>query len=101
MKPERQREIFNLMVAGHSKAEISLKLSITPKTVERAFEKLREKYGAHDTNRLYSVAGASLLAGELMATLETVIIYCKEPDVTQAAAKRLKELEEKYCYENP
>lgn len=96
MKAEKEQEIFRLIGQGLPKATICSNLGISPRTVERAFQNLRAKYEASDTFSLYSLAGTSLLVGELMATLETVINYCGESEVRRAAEKRLNELNEKY-----
>lgn len=96
MVTEKQKEVFELMATGMPKSEISRNLGVTERTVERVFEELRGIYGAKTNPTLYSTAATYLLVGELMATLENVVLYSINLDVKRLAEKRLKELEEKY-----
>jgi DNA-binding CsgD family transcriptional regulator len=96
MISDKDREIIELMALGMPKDEISLNLGVSKRTVERTFVELRATYGAKNNVSLYSVATAELMAGELMATLETVLTYCPNLEVKREARKRLTELENKY-----
>lgn len=96
MITEKEQEVFELMATGMPKDEIRRNAGVSKRTVERCFESLRDRYGAKNNFSLYSVAANWLMAGELMATLESLVNYCVDDGVRREAKKRLIELETKY-----
>jgi DNA-binding NarL/FixJ family response regulator len=52
----RQREIFQLIVEGHTSKEIALRLSLSPRTVESHRADLMERLGVYDVPSLVLIA---------------------------------------------
>jgi len=96
MITEKEQEVFELMATGMPKSEISRNVGISKRTVERCFKSLRVSHEAKNNFSLYSVASVWTMAGELMATLESLINYCRDDNVRREAQKRLTELKDKY-----
>ncbi|HLI76440.1 MAG TPA: LuxR C-terminal-related transcriptional regulator [Acidobacteriaceae bacterium] len=53
---EREREVLHLLAAGQRTAEISKRLSLSPRTVERHLADLRAKLDAHTSAELVRAA---------------------------------------------
>lgn len=93
---KRQTRVVELMGAGLTIEAIGLNLSISPRTVQKHVESIRARLGLKTTYSLAAQAGTMMMAGELMATLESLLNYCTNLEVKREAQKRLAELELKY-----